>query len=140
MWADIEDVVVARIRDYFTPGSCRAGQQPSDMSGLYPFCAVRRVAGPDDFVTDYPSVDLDFFDQAGNYTSLSTLARRVHHERMGRAWTNKPADAVTLLSGEVVRIDRCITAQAPQIEDYEDDSVVRIVARYRFENRAQTAA
>jgi hypothetical protein len=134
MWADIEDTTVAYLRDLFAPGSCRAGEMPTNPT--YPFCLVTRVAGDDDKVTDYPSVDVDLFDLKGNYTSLSTLSRRVH-ERMVK-WSNKVT--VVLDTGERVRIDRCLTAQAPILEDYDDDSLVRMVGRYRLENRAQTAA
>jgi hypothetical protein len=135
MWADIEDVVVARLADLFPPGSCRAGDMP--LNPTYPYCQVTRVAGGDDKVTDYPSVDIDLFDKRENATALSTLARRVHHERMA-FWSNK--DTVVLPTGERVRIDRCHTAQAPIREDYDDDTLARMVGRYRLENRAQTAA
>lgn len=134
MWADIEDVAVAYVRDLFPVGSCRAGEMPNNPN--YPFCLVTRVAGDDDKVTDYPSIDVDLFDRAGNYTSLSTLARQLH-KRMVQ-WSNKIT--VVLDTGERVRIDRCLTAQAPILEDYDDDSLVRMVGRYRLENRAQTAA
>lgn len=137
MWADIEDVTVAYLADLFAPGCIRGGPEPADFTGLMPYGKVVRVAGDDDKVTDYPSIDIDFFHWAGNYAALSTLSRRVH-DRM-RVWTNKVT--VTLPgTGERVRIDRCLTAQVPVLEDYADDSVVRMVGRYRLENRAQTAA
>lgn len=135
MWADIEDVVVARLGDLFAPGSCRAGQMPNNP--VYPYCHVTRIDGVDDWVTDYPVVDVDLFEKAGRYTQLAALARRVHG-RMGRNWTNK--HTVVLPGGERVRIDRCITRRTPVLTDYEDDSVVRMVGRYEIENRAQTAA
>lgn len=136
MWADIEDVVVARIADLFPVGSCRAGDMPANPT--YPYAKVSLVTSVDDKVTDYPSVDIDLFDRRENYSALSKLARRMHFDRM-RRWSNK--DVVTLLgTSQRVRIDRCTTAQSPVVEDYGDESLVRMVGRYRIENRAETAA
>lgn len=136
MWADIEDVAQVYLADLFAPGACRAGEMPTDPP--LPYCKIVRVAGDDDKVTDYPSIDVEIFDRMRNpYASLATLARRVH-DRM-RVWSNK-VTVVLPDTGERVRIDRCHTAQAPILEPYEDSTLRRMLGRYRIENRAQTAA
>lgn len=94
-----------------------------------PFCQVARLAGADDpdAGTDDAAVQLDIFDRGA--AAASVAADRVHRRMMLLARTMPD---VTMSDGSTANADFVTTTIKPFRMSYEDDQIVRYVARYQL--------
>lgn len=118
---DVEDIVIAYLSPLVAAGSC-AARVPADPIPL-PFILVQRVAGGNDYVWDYATLDVDFL--AASQTAASDLAIQGHH--MMRQLTPKNLLAVDGANTSICHIEY---DQTPIWVDYQDPIVMRYVARY----------
>ena len=99
-----------------------------------PFCQVARISGADDEHTgvDEPVIQLDIFDRARNglaaVQNAKLTARDVHRRMMLLARENA---TVALSTGQLVNADHIGTVIKPFRMAYDNDQVVRYVARYQ---------
>jgi hypothetical protein len=128
---DVEDFVVAYLTGL---GVLAAGQiaarMPSELTP--PFVLVRRVAGGDDWIVDYATIQVDSF--ANVQTDASTVARTAHH-----AMRQLHAKTVVSVDGNNWNIYRCATEQTPIFMEWEPSGgglvMSRYVARYNIDVR-----
>lgn len=122
MYIDAETFVVA----YLAPlGEVRAEMPNAPPT---PFYLVTRIAGSDDGVTDYATVQIDVFDTSRDAARVA--ARRMH----ARMHALTPAVIVTTDKGPA-RIDYRTTLFSPSYLDYRDENLRRYVARYELASR-----
>lgn len=128
--ADIEDVVAAYLAAQgVLPAARISARMPEGV--VLPFILLQRVAGDDDYIVDYPTVQVDAF--AADQTAASDLARQIHHVmRQLRAKT-----PVTMPDGSVViPYGTTKTEQTPIYVAWEPGGggavMDRYVARYRI--------
>lgn len=130
---DVEDFVVAYlVAQNVLPAGQIAGRMPDRVDP--PFVLVQRVAGDDDFIVDYPTIDIDSF--AATQTAASDLARSVHHAMRQL----HPKTVVTMPDSSTVNsYGVAKTEQAPIFVEWEPGGggavMSRYVARYRINLR-----
>lgn len=135
---DVEDFVAAYlVAQGLLPStqiSARMTPEPT-----LPFILVQRVAGDDDFIVDYPTIQLDSFDTT--QTAASDLARAAHHLMRQL----HPKTAVTMPDGSTASpYSLCKTDRTPTYEPWEPGGggavMERYVARYRINLRLPSIA
>lgn len=120
---DIEDVVVSWLS---TLGTASVERPAGDS---LPFFMVTRVAGDDDKVWDYTTVDVDTF---GADRNAAADAARTAHRRM---ISLLPSDEITLYDGSKATVDHIETEHGPRFVEWDVDTIERYVARYRIDLR-----
>lgn len=100
-----------------------------------PFCVAFRVSGPDDpdVGLDEPVMQLEWFDKARNGMSAlqnAKLSARDGHRRM--LYLARHSVNVVMSDGSVANADYLTTLLKPFRMAYEDDQIVRYVARYQL--------
>jgi hypothetical protein len=95
-------------------------ETPDDLQTSMPFIRVQRVGGGRDRVSDYPTVELQFF--AGTYAQVHPLAERISE------WLCGPPSPVP-------QIDRALCTSAPMEIPYGDVRIRRLVATYQLTTR-----
>ena len=90
-----------------------------------PFYLVNRVTGHDDMISDYPVVSVHSF--AASRTAASDAATAVHTEM--KLLTAKTS---VVVAGSACGVDFLTVEDSPRHVDYDDKTVRRYVARYRF--------
>lgn len=130
---DVEDLVIAYLtaQDIVSTGQVAAALPPIPPT---PFALVRRVAGGDDFIVDYATIQIDTFDTT--MTAASDAAREIHHA-MRQLRSKTP---VTMPDSSVVIPYAPTTIeQTPIFLEWEPSGggavLFRYVARYRINVR-----
>lgn len=124
---DVEDVVVA----WLSAMGAAATQRLAD--DTLPFFLVTRVAGGDDLVWDYPTVDVDVF--AADRNTANLMARTAHR----RMISLRPNDVITLPTGGTASVDRVQTEHGPRFVTWDVGTISRYVMRYRIDLRLDRA-
>jgi len=120
---DVEDIVIAYLAGFgLVPDGHVAARIPENM--VLPWVLVTRVAGGDDWIVDYATVQVDSFH--GDQTAASTLARAVHHQMRQL----RPQLTVELPSGRQAKIYRYATHQTPIYVPWEPEGGGLIMSRY----------
>lgn len=94
-----------------------------------PFCVVARISGPDDpdEGLDQPVVQVDTF---GVGAAAASLAAKDVHRRM--LYLAKHSADVTMSDSSLANADWVETLLKPFRMPYQDDQIVRYVARYQL--------
>lgn len=132
---DVEDLVIAYLSaQNIVPAGQITGRWSFNQP--VPVVLVQRVAGGDDFIVDYATVDVNSFNTA--QTPASDTARSIHHAMRQL----RPKIAVTMPDSSIVSVyGPTITEQTPiyipwETQGYGTGAVVdRYVARYRINLR-----
>ncbi len=95
-------------------------ETPADLQQQLPFIRVERIGGGRDTVSDYPTVELQFY--GSTYAEVQPLAERVSE------WLCTPLPPVT-------QIDRAVCTGAPVEVPYGDVRIRRMVATYQLTTR-----
>jgi hypothetical protein len=128
---DAEDFVIAYLTSQNTVqvGSIST-RMPAKLS--LPFVLVQRVAGGDDWIVDYATVQVDSF--GADQDSASDMARAVHH-----AMRQLHAKTTVTVDGAPWGVYRCQIEQTPLYLQYQESGggavSDRYVARYRLDIR-----
>lgn len=110
-------------------GITHAGTEtPANLQQVLDFIRVGRVTGPDDGVTDFPVVDVDYF--AATRDLAVAGADRVRDFLT----LDSPYHVVQYPGGRAV-LDRVATAVGPRQLPWLATGVVRITGTYRVETR-----
>ncbi|RPA65810.1 hypothetical protein EF294_03475 [Gordonia oryzae] len=120
---DAEDLVCS----YLNP-LCPNNVRPEmDNSAGLPFVLIRCIAAGNDGVTDYASVQVDFFHN--NRSSANDLAQQGHSLMVDIK------SAPISVNGQLVSIDRFQVIQRPIWMPYDDENLKRFVGRYQLDTR-----
>lgn len=130
---DVEDLVIAYLSSLslVPTGQVAAALPPTPPT---PFVLVRRVAGGDDYIVDYATIQIDSFDTT--ITAASDTAREIHHA-MRQLRSKTPVTMPD--SSVVIPYAPTITEQTPIFLEWEPSGggavLSRYVARYRISVR-----
>jgi hypothetical protein len=128
---DAEDFVIAYLTtsSVVSVGSISTRMPPQP---ALPFVLVQRVAGGDDWIMDYATVQVDSF--GADQDSASDMSRAVHH-----AMRQLHAKTSVTVAGAVWSVNRCTIEQTPLYLQYQESGggavSDRYVARYRLDIR-----
>lgn len=85
---------------------------PADLEKKLPFIRVRRTAGANDGLNDYPDVDIDVF--GGSYSEAFNLARRVDAYLVGERGAS-----------QIAVFDLVVNMDGPHELPWDDEGVIR---------------